>query len=195
MAGTAKRSGISLVVWDRRDSGTTTFPAQGAEVERSVAGAVQDAVVVSTMVTNADAVLSVARDQGLLESTATGGCLGADEHVKRQPTPARPRLQWCTHAGQRQASGRKSPRVGSTEFLSLFPWTEQTRAARRRRANCRPRRSDPTRQLGLDPALPPRDCTHARSRKDRRARASHSHRSGCIRPEAMATVAAKCRSS
>lgn len=72
MAGSAIRAGIPLVVWNREAAATTPFSERGVEVAQSVPDAVADADVVITMVTNADAVISIADDQGLLSSLRPG---------------------------------------------------------------------------------------------------------------------------
>jgi 3-hydroxyisobutyrate dehydrogenase len=66
------RSGIPLVVWNRRPAATAHFAAQGVEVARSVSDAVKEADVVITMVTNTDAVISIATAQGLLAALKPG---------------------------------------------------------------------------------------------------------------------------
>lgn len=68
MAQTAHRSGIPLVIWNRDPAVTEAFTETGVEVARSVAEAVADADVVITMVTNAEAVRSIATDQGLIDA-------------------------------------------------------------------------------------------------------------------------------
>ena len=72
MAGTALRSGIPLVVWDRRPGAAANFATQGVDVAQSVADAVEGADVVITMVTNVDAVMSIATEQGLLTALRPG---------------------------------------------------------------------------------------------------------------------------
>jgi 3-hydroxyisobutyrate dehydrogenase len=72
MAGTAHRSGIPLVVWDRRRGAADNFRAEGVEAAESVPDAASQADVVITMVTNADAVMSIATEQGLLRALRPG---------------------------------------------------------------------------------------------------------------------------
>ena len=72
MAGSAMRSGISLVVWDRRPGASTDLATQGVQVAQAVPDAVEEADVVITMVTNADAVVSLATDQGLVRALRPG---------------------------------------------------------------------------------------------------------------------------
>ena len=72
MAGTAQRAGIPLVVWNRQPAAAANLAAQGVEVAQSVTDAVKEADVVVTMVTNADAVTSIAIEQGLLAALRSG---------------------------------------------------------------------------------------------------------------------------
>lgn len=68
MAQTAHRSGIPLVVWNRESKAAEPLAEAGIKVAQSVADATAEADVVITMVTNADAVRSIATEQGLLEA-------------------------------------------------------------------------------------------------------------------------------
>jgi 3-hydroxyisobutyrate dehydrogenase len=72
MAGVALRSGIPLVVWNREPGVAANFVGQGGQVARSVTEAVEEADVVITMVTNAEAVLSIASEGGLLAALRSG---------------------------------------------------------------------------------------------------------------------------
>lgn len=72
MAETALRSGLPVVVWNRDASATARFAERGVEVAQSVSDAVREADVVITMVTNAEAVQSIAIDQGLIENLRPG---------------------------------------------------------------------------------------------------------------------------
>lgn len=72
MAQTAHRSGIPLVVWNREPTATKSFSEMDVEVAESVADAAASADVVITMVTNADAVKSIATEQGLLRALRPG---------------------------------------------------------------------------------------------------------------------------
>jgi 3-hydroxyisobutyrate dehydrogenase len=72
MANTAHRAGIPLVVWDRRPGAAANFEVQGIQVAQSVTDAANGADVVITMVTNADAVTSLATEQGLLKALRPG---------------------------------------------------------------------------------------------------------------------------
>lgn len=72
MAGSALRNGIATVVWNLDPGAAAPLADQGAEVATSVADAVKSATVVITMVTDAEAVLSIAGEQGLLDALPTG---------------------------------------------------------------------------------------------------------------------------
>ena len=72
MATSALRAGIPTIVWNRKPDTTRDLAALGAEVAPSAADAARRAAIVVTMVTDADAVISIARDQGMLEALAPG---------------------------------------------------------------------------------------------------------------------------
>src|SRR5712664_275600 len=72
MAASALRAGIPTIVWDRRMEAARDLAEGGAEVAETAADAARRAAVVVTMVTDADAVMSVARDQGMLAALAPG---------------------------------------------------------------------------------------------------------------------------
>lgn len=66
MAHSALRAGLPTIVWNRHEAATRDLAEAGAEVADSAADAVLRAGIVITMVTDADAVLSLAREQGVL---------------------------------------------------------------------------------------------------------------------------------
>jgi 3-hydroxyisobutyrate dehydrogenase len=70
MAASALRAGIPVIVWDRRVEATRGLAGLGAQVAGSAADAACRAAIVVTMVTDADAVISIARDQGMLAALA-----------------------------------------------------------------------------------------------------------------------------
>ena len=70
MASSALRAGIPTIVWNRKLEATRDLAALGAQVAESAADAARRAGVVVTMVTDADAVISIARDQGMLAALA-----------------------------------------------------------------------------------------------------------------------------
>jgi 3-hydroxyisobutyrate dehydrogenase len=72
MATSALRAGIPTVVWNREPEATRDLDELGAEVAESPADAAGRAAIVVTMVTDADAVISIARDQGMLAALAPG---------------------------------------------------------------------------------------------------------------------------
>jgi 3-hydroxyisobutyrate dehydrogenase len=66
MAASALRAGIPTIVWDRRAEAAGDLAELGAQVARTAADAARRAAIVVTMVTDAEAVISIARDQGML---------------------------------------------------------------------------------------------------------------------------------
>jgi len=72
MAASALRAGIPTIVWNREIDATRDLAGRGAQVAETAADAARRAAIVVTMVTDADAVLSVARDQGMLAALAPG---------------------------------------------------------------------------------------------------------------------------
>jgi 3-hydroxyisobutyrate dehydrogenase len=72
MAASALRAGIPTIVWDRRREATRDLAERGAQAHATAADAARQAAIVVTMVTDADAVLSIARDQGMLGALAPG---------------------------------------------------------------------------------------------------------------------------
>jgi 3-hydroxyisobutyrate dehydrogenase len=72
MAVSALRAGLPTIVWDRTVDATRDLASLGAQVAATAADAARQAAIVVTMVTDADAVISVARDQGMLAAMAPG---------------------------------------------------------------------------------------------------------------------------
>jgi 3-hydroxyisobutyrate dehydrogenase len=72
VASSALRSGIPTTVWNREHGAAGPLADQGAEVASSAADAVKGADVVITMVTDTEAVTSIAVDLGMLEALAPG---------------------------------------------------------------------------------------------------------------------------
>jgi len=70
MAASALRAGIPTIVWNRTTETTRDLAELGAEVAETAADAARRAGIVITMVTDTDAVMSIARDQGMLEALA-----------------------------------------------------------------------------------------------------------------------------
>lgn len=113
MAATALRSGLALVVWNRRPEAATHFTAEGVEVAASVSAAVEEADVVITMVTNAEAVKSIAIEGGLLTALRPGAVwaqmstigLEGTEEIATMAKHQRP----DTHFVDAPVSGSKAP--------------------------------------------------------------------------------------
>ena len=72
MAASALRAGIPTIVWNRSPAPTRDLAEHGAEVAESAADAARHAAIAITMVTDTDAVISIARDQGMLAALAPG---------------------------------------------------------------------------------------------------------------------------
>jgi 3-hydroxyisobutyrate dehydrogenase len=72
MAASALRAGIPVIVWNRTTTPARDLVELGAQVAPTAADAARQAAIVITMVTDADAVISVARDQGMLAALAPG---------------------------------------------------------------------------------------------------------------------------
>src|SRR5712692_9731882 len=72
MATSALRAGIPTIVWNRTPEATQDLAQLGAEVAETAADAARRAAIVVTMVTDADAVISIARDEGMLLALAPG---------------------------------------------------------------------------------------------------------------------------
>jgi 3-hydroxyisobutyrate dehydrogenase len=72
MATSALRAGIPTIVWNRRPDPTRDLAALGAQVAETAADAAARAGIVITMVTDADAVISIATEQGMLDALAPG---------------------------------------------------------------------------------------------------------------------------
>ena len=72
MAASALRAGIPTIVWNRTPAPTRDLAELGAEVAESAADAARRAAIVITMVTDTDAVVSIARDQGMLAALSPG---------------------------------------------------------------------------------------------------------------------------
>ncbi len=72
MAVSALRGGIPTIVWNRTPEPTRDLAELGAEVAETAADAARRAAIVVTMVTDADAVISIARDQSMLAALAPG---------------------------------------------------------------------------------------------------------------------------
>jgi len=72
MVTSALRTAIPTIVWNRTPDAARDLAELGAEVAETVADAARRAAIVVTMVTDTDAVISIARDQGMLAALAPG---------------------------------------------------------------------------------------------------------------------------
>jgi 3-hydroxyisobutyrate dehydrogenase len=72
MATSALRAGIPTIVWNREPEATKDLAELGAEVAETPADAAARAGIIVTMVTDTDAVMSIATDQGVLSALAPG---------------------------------------------------------------------------------------------------------------------------
>jgi 3-hydroxyisobutyrate dehydrogenase len=72
MATSALRAGMPTVMWNREPETNRDLADLGADVAATAADAARRAAIVVTMVTDADAVMSIARDQGMLAALAPG---------------------------------------------------------------------------------------------------------------------------
>src|SRR5258708_39361432 len=70
IASSALRAGIPTIVWNRTMEATRDLAELGAQVAGTAGDAARRAAIVVTMVTDADAVISIARDQGILAAMA-----------------------------------------------------------------------------------------------------------------------------
>jgi 3-hydroxyisobutyrate dehydrogenase len=75
MATSARRAGIPTMVWNRNPQATRDLVELGAEEAPTAEEAARWATIVVTMVTDADAVISLARDEGVLAALAPGAIL------------------------------------------------------------------------------------------------------------------------
>jgi len=72
MAASALRAGIRTIVWNRNPAASRDLADLGAEVAETAADAARRTAIVVTMVSDTDAVMSIARDQGMLAALAPG---------------------------------------------------------------------------------------------------------------------------
>ena len=70
MAASVLRAGLPTIVWNRDPEPTRDLADLGAEVAETAADAAGHAAIVVTMVTDTDAVISIASDQGMLGALA-----------------------------------------------------------------------------------------------------------------------------
>jgi 3-hydroxyisobutyrate dehydrogenase len=72
MASSALRAGIPTIVWNRNPEPARNLAELGAHIAETPGDAARQAAIVVTMVTDTDAVMSIARDQGMLAALASG---------------------------------------------------------------------------------------------------------------------------
>jgi 3-hydroxyisobutyrate dehydrogenase len=72
MATSALRAGIPTVVWNRTPEATGDLAQLGAGIAETASDAARQAAIVITMVTDTEAVMSIARDEGMLGALAPG---------------------------------------------------------------------------------------------------------------------------
>jgi 3-hydroxyisobutyrate dehydrogenase len=72
IAISALRAGLPTIVWNRTPDTTRDLAQLRAEVAETVADAARRAAIVVTMVTDADAVIAIAHDEGMLAALAPG---------------------------------------------------------------------------------------------------------------------------
>ena len=72
MAASALRAGIETIVWNRDPEATRDLTDVGAQAANSPADAARQVAIVVTMVTDADVVLSIATEQGMLAALDPG---------------------------------------------------------------------------------------------------------------------------
>lgn len=72
MAASALRAGTPTTVWNRNPEPARDLAVLGAHIAETPGDAARQAAIVVTMVTDADAVVSIARDQGMLAALASG---------------------------------------------------------------------------------------------------------------------------
>jgi 3-hydroxyisobutyrate dehydrogenase len=72
IATSALRGGIPTIVWNRTPDTTRDLAELGAEVAENAADAARRAAIVVTMVTDANAAIAIARQEGMLAALAPG---------------------------------------------------------------------------------------------------------------------------
>ncbi len=75
MAASALRAQIPTTIWNRNQEATRDLAKLGVQVAQTAPDAARSAAIVITMVTDADAVISILRDEGALAALAPGAIL------------------------------------------------------------------------------------------------------------------------
>jgi 3-hydroxyisobutyrate dehydrogenase len=134
MATSALRAGIPTIVWNRNQTATRDLAELGATVSPTAADAARAAQIVVTMVTDADAVISIARDEGVLAALAPGAILvqmstigvAGIEHVAAMVTTERPDVVLL----DAPVSGSKDPAAqGKLTIFASGPGKARSRVA------------------------------------------------------------------
>jgi 3-hydroxyisobutyrate dehydrogenase-like beta-hydroxyacid dehydrogenase len=111
MATSALRAGIPTIVWSRHAACRGDLAGLGAEVADTAAEAAARAGIVITMVTNTNAVMSIAKEQGMLDAPSKR----ENDSASWRPSPNR--RWWCT-ATKTSCSRRLTP----SRWRSGFHW-------------------------------------------------------------------------
>jgi hypothetical protein len=116
MATSALRAGIRTIVWNRNPAASQDLADLGGEVAETAAEAARRAAIVVTMVSDADAVISIARDQGMLAALAPGPAKAAPRRIRQRRRGCRPRAahrsllwvaaRWLDHRPRESCSTR-----------------------------------------------------------------------------------------
>ena len=116
MASSALRAGIPTIVWDRRPEVTRDLAERGAEVASTVEEAARRGGTVVTMVPDADAVISIARDQGMLAALVPGAIWAQMSTIGTEGTP---RVAALVARERPDITLLDAPVAGSTEPAEL----------------------------------------------------------------------------
>jgi 3-hydroxyisobutyrate dehydrogenase len=134
MATSARRAGLPTVVWNRDPEATRDLAELGADVAETAADAARRAAIVVTMVTDTDAVLSIAQDHGMLAALSPGAIwaqmstIGVDgiERVAALVEKERPDITFL----DAPVSGSKDPaEQGQLTIFASGPDEARTRVA------------------------------------------------------------------
>jgi 3-hydroxyisobutyrate dehydrogenase len=124
MATSALRGGIPTIVWNRDPDVTRDLAKLGAEVAETAADAARRAAIVVTMVTDTDAVVSIAQDQGMLAALPRGAIWVQMSTIGVAASTASP--PWCRPSARtwssRRAGVRKQGSSGAGPAHHLRVW-------------------------------------------------------------------------
>src|SRR5215204_805091 len=127
MATSALRAGIPTIVWNREPEATRDLAGLGADVAETAADAARRAAIVLTMVTDTDAVMSIALDQGMLAALAPGAiCVAGIDRVAAMVDAERPDVTLL----DAPVSGSKDPAAqGQLTIFASGPEEARSRVA------------------------------------------------------------------